>query len=131
MAADLTTVMDQIGVALATIDGLRSFDFPPKSATPPFAFPAMPQSVDYDLTYGRGADRMSVKVFLGLADVIDRATRDALAGYAAGSGASSVKAAIESASIGSSVRVIKAEFGTFPLNGVTYAGAIFTLDIAA
>jgi hypothetical protein len=129
MASDIGTVMDQIGTALATITGLRVYDFPPKSAQPPFAFVDMPDQVEFDLAYGRGADRTTINVVVGVADVIDRASRDALAGYAAGSGASSIKAVLDAASIGSSRRVESVKFQPVTLAGGTYVGAVFALDI--
>lgn len=131
MAANMTDVMDQLGVALGTITGLRVFDFPPKSAQPPWALVRMPESIDYDLTMGRGSDRMTIEVVVGVADGVDRVVRDAIAAYAAGSGSSSVKAAIEAATVGSSARVTKVEFDGWTLGGVIYPAAIFTVDIAA
>lgn len=129
MPTDIGTAMDQIGTALGTITGLRVFDFPPKSAQPPFAFVDMPD-LDYDLTMGRGHDRASFNVVVAVADVVDRAARDAISVYAAASGASSVKAVLDAASIGSSRRVTAVEFRPVQLAAGTYAGAIFTLDVA-
>lgn len=129
MAANLTDVMDQIGTALATITGLRVFDFPPKSAQPPFAFVDMPEVIDYDLAMARGADRAQFNVVVAVADVIDRAARDQIAAYAAGSGALSVKAALDAAAIGSSRRVESVTFRPVTLAAATYAGAIFTVDV--
>lgn len=131
MAIDMSTVMTELGTALATIDGLRVFDFPPASAQPPFAFVNLPESIDYDLTYGRGSDRMTLEVFLGVANQVDRTSRDALAAYASGSGDQSIKAAIEAADIGTSVRVTKAEFATIALSSGSYAGITFSVDVAA
>lgn len=121
--------MDDLGTALATISGLRVFDFPPKSAQPPFAFVDMPDSVDFDLTLNRGSDRATFSVVVAVADVVDRAARDAIAAYAAGSGASSVKAVLEAATIGTSLRVVSVEFRPVTLAAGTYAGAIFEVDV--
>lgn len=127
--ANIGTVMDDLGTALDTIDGLRVFDFPPKSAQPPFAFVDMPESVDFDLTLNRGSDRATFSVVVAVADVVDRAARDAIATYAAGSGASSVKAVLEAATIGLSVRVESVTFRPVTLAQGTYAGAIFEVDV--
>lgn len=126
---DIGTVMDQLGVALASITGLRVFDFPPKSAQPPFAFVDMPDRVDFDLSYARGSDRVVFPVVVAVADVVDRAARDAIAAYAAGTGASSVKAAIDGATVGVSARVTACEFRPVTLAAGTYAGAIFDVDV--
>lgn len=128
-AANVSAVMDQFGVALATVSGLRWFDFPPKSAQPPFAFVDMPERIDYDLTYGRGRDRATFVVVVGVADVVDRAARDAIAAYAAGSGAGSIKTAIEAATIGESARVTSCEFRPVQLAAGQYAGCIFDVDV--
>lgn len=131
MAINLATVMDQIGVRLATITGLNVFDYAPKSAQVPFAFVDMPESIEYDLTAGRGSDRMTLRVFVAVADVLAESARDAVAEYAAGAGARSIKAAIEGGVVGSSVRVTRAEFGPIQLAAGAYAGAIFEVDVAA
>lgn len=128
-AGDLADAMDQLGVALSTITGLRVFDFPPKSAQPPFAFVDMPDTIDFDLAYNRGSDRASFPVVVAVADVVDRAARDAIAAYAAGTGASSVRAAIDAATVGQSARVESVEFRPVALAAGTYAGAIFTVDV--
>ena len=129
MPADIGTVMGQIGTALDTIDGLRVFDFPPKSAQPPFAFVDMPSEVEYDAGFARGRDRATFTVVLAVADVVDRAARDAIAAYAAGSGASSIKAVLDAASIGESARVTRCQFRPVSLSAGTYAGCIFNVDV--
>jgi hypothetical protein len=121
--------MDRLGVALATVDGLRVFDFPPDSAEPPFAFVAMPESIDYDLTFGRGYDRFTLQVHVGVGTQVDRETRDALAGWASGA-PGSVKAAIEGID-DFTAQVLRAEFGIIQLAGQAYPGVAFTIDIAA
>lgn len=130
MAGNLNDVMDAMGAALGTIDGLRVFDFPPKSAQPPFAFVDMPESIDYDLALQRGYDSARFTVVVGVADVVDRAGRDAIGAYAAGSGASSVKAVLEAATdIGDTLRVESVDFRPVTIASGTYAGAIFTVHV--
>lgn len=149
MATPLADIMTYLGIALEDVAPLRVYPFPPKSAQPPFAFVDMPDSVDYDLTMGRGSDRFTLKVYVGVADVVDRATQAALAGFAAGDGALSVKQAIEAkrgfvldspafgvldvsslASIVGSLRVTRAEFGRITLAAGEYAGITFLVDVA-
>lgn len=129
MAANLSAVMDQIGTALGTVTGLRVFDFPPKSAQPPFAFVDMPEAVDFDLSYGRENDRMTINVVVCVADVVDRAVRDQIASYAAGSGSLSIRAALDAATIGDSARCTDVQFRPVSLAGTLYFGAIFALDV--
>jgi hypothetical protein len=130
-AITMGTIMDSLGTALATISGLRVFDFPPKSAQPPFAFVAMPDSIDYNLTFGRALDRASYKVYVGVANVVDRAARDELALYVGETGAKSIKAALEAATGAGAVRVERAEFSTITLAAGEYAGITFLVDVAA
>lgn len=130
MSLNVATVMDQIGNALKGVAGLRTFDFPPLSAQPPFAFVMMPESIDFDLTYGRGSDRLSLDVYVGVSSQVDRAARDEIALYAAGSGDKSIKAVLESAGIDAAVRVVSASFEQITLGAGDYAGAIFRVDVA-
>lgn len=131
MAISVATVMDEIGVALATITGLRVFDFEPKSAQCPFAFVDFPTSIAFDSTYGRGTDRMTLTVVVGVASQVDRTSRDEASLYAAASGTKSIKAAIDAASIGSSARVVDAQFGSIVLASGVYQGITFTVDVSA
>lgn len=94
MSLDVNTAMDAIGTALATITGLRVFDFPPGSASPPFAFVDLP-SITYDHTHARGTDRATFPVLVAVGSASDRASRDAISAYTAGTGSSSVKAAVD------------------------------------
>lgn len=128
-AGNVATAMDAIGTALSTITGLRVFDFPPKSAQPPFAFVDMPELVEFDLSMARGNDRATFNVIVAVADVVDRAARDAISAYAAASGAASVKAVLDAAAIGVSRRVVSVEFRPVQLAAGTYAGAVFELDV--
>lgn len=129
MPATMAEVMDALGVALDTIDGLRVYDFPPNSAQPPFAFVDLPDTIEYDLSMARGNDRATYPVVVAVAAVVDRAARDAIAVYAAGSGAQSVKAVIDAAAIGSSRRVESVQFRPVTLASGTYAAAIFNVDV--
>lgn len=129
MATDIGTVMDAIGTALDTITGLRVYDFPAKSAQPPFAVVDLPESIEYDAAMQRGYDRCTLNVVVGIANVVDRTARDKICTYTAGSGATSVKTVLEAAGIGESLRVTRVQFRTISFAGSVYLGAVFTLDI--
>lgn len=129
MAGNLTDLMDDMGTALSGITGLRVFDFPPKSAQPPFAFVDMPDGVAFDAAMKRGLDRVTVNVVVCVSSAVDRSARDAIAAYAAGSGASSVKAVLEAASVGDSLRVTDVQFRSIILAGTMYFGAVFAVDV--
>ncbi len=129
-ATNVSAVMDDLGTQLATISGLRVFDFPPKSAQPPFAFVNLPNTIEYDLSMRRGSDRFTVDVYVGIADVVDRASRDEMALYVAGSGSKSIKAAIE-ASTNYSYRVTRCTFSRITLAAGEYSAAILQVDVGA
>lgn len=128
---NLAQVMDEVAAALGTIDGLRVHAYPATSVTPPAAVVLMPRRYTYDETYGRGSDRITLPVAVMAGRATERGARDALAGYLAGGGPGSVKAAIEQFPGRSydSVRVVDVDIDVFTEAGVDYWGAVFELDI--
>ncbi|MFW6091623.1 MAG: hypothetical protein ACODAF_07060 [Actinomycetota bacterium] len=128
---DLGAVMDEVGTRLGGIDGLRVYDYPADSVTPPAAIVAYPDEIVYDETYGRGMDRLTLPVLVVVGRQSDRASRDNLVGYASGSGDKSVKQKLEDDSYDSCdvVRVERAEFDIVRIAGVDYVAAMFDLDV--
>lgn len=131
MSLDLNGLMDALGVALATIPGLRVQDYPASSISPPAAVVGLPSILEYDATMGRGFDHVVVPVTLLVGMASDRSARDALSAYLAGTGASSVKAALDGKLSGavSSARVMGASVDVITLAGNDYLGATFDVDI--
>lgn len=129
---DLVAVMKAVADRLDTIDGLRCHAHPVGSVTPPAAVVAFPLDLNYDQTYGRGMDRMTVPLFLVVGKASDRAAAAALGKYADGSGPRSVKAVLESGTYTAfdMVRVVDAEFDVVSIAAVDYLAATFSLDIA-
>lgn len=110
MALDLNAAMDAIGVRLATITGLRVVDYPPDNPNPPVAIVRLPEEpIEFDVVAGRGADRAVVPVTVLVGKVSDRVARDVIAGYQSGTGATSVKTAIEGAggALGGAVQTVR------------------------
>lgn len=128
---NLGDVMDEIGTVLETIDGLRVFPYWADRITPPAAVVAWPDPVTYDATMARGADQMTLPLFVLVGRFDARTTRDRLAVYLDGSGASSVKAVLEAHTYTScdSVRVASATVDSYTVAAVDYLGAEFSLDI--
>lgn len=124
-------VMDQLGTALEGIDGLRVFPYNADKVNPPAAVVAWPDPLTYDDTMARGADRMTLHLFVLVGRFDARTTRDRLSAYLDGSGASSVKAAVEGGTYTAcdSVRVTEATVDSYTSGGVDLLGADFTLDI--
>jgi hypothetical protein len=129
----LDLVMDEIAGALGGITGLRVFGYPPPTVVPPAGIVSYPERINYDQTYGRGMDRISaLPVILVVGKATDRAARDTAAGWAAGSGARSVKAVLEAATYTSCevLTVTSCSFDVVTIAGVDYIAAMFELDIA-
>ncbi len=121
--------MDALGARLATVSGLKCYDFPPASAQPPFGFVNMPESLDFDLTYARSSDRMSIEVYVAVGTQLDRQTRDKVSALVP-----LVKAALEApvpmeVEAFQSIRVQSVEFRYVQLASGSYPGAVFTLDV--
>lgn len=128
---NLSDVMDQLAGQLGTITGLRAYAFLIDQAAPPFAVTAWPDVYDYDATYQRGMDTVTLPIIVAVGNVSDRASRDALADYAAGAGPRSVKQVLEAGTYTAldSLRVASAEFSTITVAGVDYLSATFNVDI--
>jgi len=125
-------VAGELGVALAAVEGLTVAEWGVQRIHPPTALVAMPERVDYDATYGRGSDRFpDWSVFVLVARPTDPVARRAIGEYADGSGAKSVKAAVEAHTYTAcdSVRVAWCEFDAVTYAGNDYLAAMFHLDI--
>ncbi|MGH3735836.1 MAG: hypothetical protein ACRDT6_09485 [Micromonosporaceae bacterium] len=129
---DLGDAMDAVAARLDTIAGLRVFAYPPPAVTPPAAIVSYPDELNFDETYGRGMDRLTLPVVVVVGKASDRSSRNLIAAYADGSGASSVKAVVESGTYTAfdTVRVMRAEFDIVRIAGTDYLAALFDLDIA-
>jgi hypothetical protein len=128
---DLEAVSLEIGTTLGSIAGLRVPAWGVEKISPPAAIVALPERIEY-LTYGRGVDNypdLPVVILVGVTNV--RTARKQLAAYAAGSGASSVKAVLFAHAwvACDSVRVSYAEFDNAKYAGTDYLAVIFHLDI--
>jgi len=130
---NLGDVMQELADRLDTIPGLRVHAYPPDKITPPAAVVTYPDAIDYDSTYARGGDRLTLPVVLLVGRLSARASRAHIARFADGSGAASVKAVLEAASPAytkfDSVRVVRAVFNVIAVAGVEYLAATFTLDV--
>ena len=124
-------VMAALGEALGTIDGLRVHPYEADRITPPAALVDEPDDIEFDTTFRRGSDRGTFTVYVAVGRLDARSASLELAPYRAGSGAKSVKAAIDGFETDAygSARVTKAERGYVTIGGVAYLSAKFTVDI--
>lgn len=130
---NLADVMDDLAIALGRVQGLRVLAYTEQDVQPPAAMVFWPDQVGYDATMGRGADTMVVPVGVMIGELSSRSARDELAAYLDGSGARSIKAAVEGydgAESYSYARVVSAAPGVYQTSGgVDYLGATFTINI--
>lgn len=123
-------VMDELGVALSTIDGLRVFPYGAKRIVPPAAVVGWPDPIRFDETIARGLDYMTFPILIATGDLDARSARDVLAAYLDGAGASSVKAALEAGTYTAcdSVRATEARIDPVTIAGIPYLAAV--VDVA-
>ena len=128
---NILDVMDQIAARLQTISGLRVWAYPPDDIYVPAAIVSWPDRYDFDQTYGRGMDRMTIPILVLVERTSDRAARSALAIYCHGSGSSSVKQVLESGTYSAldSLRVESIAFDVVTFAGTDYWAATFSIDV--
>lgn len=128
---DVGAVMDDLGAALGSIDGLRVHPYWADRVTPPSAVVGFPDPLTFDATMGRGADRQTFPVHVCVGKVDARTSRDRVAKYADGSGPASVKAAVEGfeATAWDVARVASVDFGAVTIGGTDYLSATFQIEI--
>ena len=128
---NLELVMEELGDRLDTIAGLRVHKQPPEKITPPGGFVGYPETIDYDQTYGRGSDKITLPVVIVEKLTPARAVRKRLTDYVAGTGAKSVKAVLESGTYTQFhvITVQRVEFDAVTIGGVDMLAAVFTCDI--
>jgi hypothetical protein len=79
---------------LATISGLRTFNYQPEQENPPFAYPQI-NSINYHRAYQGGDVVMDWTIYVIVGRWLDRTAHTALDDYLSYSGSKSVRAAIE------------------------------------
>lgn len=135
MSLDLNATMDGIGQLLKMVSGLRVFDFVPDSFSPPAAVVSLPESIDFDFSFREGSHRLTVPVYVLVGKASDRSARDQLSVYMANSGASSIKAAIESdptlGGTAQTARVSRATVQVMTVAGMDFLAASFDVDVIA
>lgn len=133
---NLEAVLSELAARLSAIDpgdtGLRVYDYMPDAVTPPAAIVYLPDAIVWDATYGRGSDDMTVPVVVVLGRHPSRAARENLVVYCNGTGAKSVKAAIEAGPYTSmdTARVVRTDFDVVRIGGQDYAGALNEVEIS-
>ena len=125
-------VRDGLETRLQTITGLRAYDLIPDMVVPPCAVVGQ-LDFTFDIDNARGLDQAQVDVLVIVQRFSERAGQDKLDAYLAGSGSTSIKAAIEGdRTLGGTVntlRVTGAEAGTYDSQGVTFLSYRYRITI--
>ena len=125
-------VRDGLKTRLQTISGLRVYELIPEPITPPCAVVGQ-LDFTFDIDNARGLDQANVDIYVIVQRFSERAGQDKLDGYLAGTGATSIKAAIEGdRTLGGTcqtLRVIGAESGTYDSQSVTFLSYRYRLTI--
>jgi hypothetical protein len=125
-------VRDGLKTRLLTISGLRAYDLIPDTVTPPAAVVGQ-LDFTFDIDNARGLDQAQVDVLVIVQRFSERSGQDLLDTYLSGSGATSIKAAIEGdRTLGGTVntlRVTGAEAGTYESQGVEFLSYRYRITI--
>jgi hypothetical protein len=128
---NVTNVRAGLKTRLATITGLRVWDVIPDQVTPPGAVVGQ-LDFTFDIDNARGLDIANVDVYVIVQRFDARSSQNQLDDYL-GSGAKSIKTAIEAdRTLGGAVntlRVTRAEAGTYLQGDVTFLSYRFSLTI--
>lgn len=127
----LHEVMDELGAALATVEGLRVKSYTEQRINPPMATVNLPRVYTYDSTYGRGSDdiELPIVVYAGRFDA--ESSRNAISQYVDGAGGRSVKQAIEghTPTAYDIAHVMDAQFLITAVAGTEYLTATFRVRL--
>lgn len=128
---NVATVAAELADKIDGITGLRVYPYPPDSVTAPAAIIGYPDSIDFDQTYGRGLDSMTIPVYLVIDRNWDRATYERMAAFTAGTGASSLKALLQTKPnvAYATARVRSITHTVIVVAGLEYWVATFLVDI--
>jgi hypothetical protein len=125
-------VRDGLKTRLETITGLRAYDLIPDTVTPPAAVVGQ-LDFTFDIDNARGLDQAQVDVLVIVQRFSERSGQNLLDLYLSGSGASSIKAAIEGdrtlGGVVNTLRVTGAEAGTYESQGVEFLSYRYRITI--
>lgn len=133
--ADVQSVADGLATRLATITGMRTSSHVADAVSVPHASIAL-EGITFDLSMGRGLDQLDFTVRVYASRATDRAGQKSLFSYLSGSGAKSVKAAINGdrtlGGVAADTHVSAvSNIGVYEAGGTDYYGADFTVTVYA
>lgn len=133
--ASVTALREGIAAQLDSISGLRIKAFEPDKVAVPSAAIAL-VSIAWDKTMGRGMDSFEFVVRLYASRATDKGGQNRIDSYLAGSGPTSVKAAIEAdRTLGGVAHTLQVtgvdNYGSYEVGGINYYGVEFAVLIWA
>lgn len=133
--ASLSAIRTGLKDRLTTIPGLKAYAEAPGTVMVPCAM-VLPGPIDFDQSMARGADLFVFEVRLLVGRPVDKLAQEHLDIYLAGSGESSVKAAIEGdgtlGGVADWARVVAVlSYGDIEHSGLPYLGARFRVEVDA
>jgi hypothetical protein len=127
-----STVRTNLKTRLATISGLRVYDYVPDSINVPGAVVGQ-LDITFDASFNRGLDNATCTIILIVGRMSEQAGQSKLDGYLAGSGSTSVKAAIEAdvtlQGAVQTLRVTQATAGTVQVSNVDYLAYRYLVEL--
>ena len=129
----IQTIRQGIATNLATISGLRTSAFVPDNPTPPIAI-VVPDRVAFDAANRRGLDNYTFRVLVLAQRASERGAQATLDAFCNPTGATSVKAAIESdRTLGGNANDCRVtdltEYGEVSIGETQYLGATFSVTV--
>ncbi|MEH0841622.1 hypothetical protein V6U81_04390 [Micromonospora sp. CPCC 205711] len=130
---DLTAVRSVIAIAAGSVTPtLNTYAYVPDSVSEP-CFYVGGVEISYDLSMGRGCDEITFLCPVLISSTSDKSGQAELDAYLKGSGAGSLKTAIEAAleTAGYSAQVARAQnYGYHEVGGVKYLGAELAIIVS-
>jgi hypothetical protein len=127
-----TGVRTGLATAIDAITGLRCFDYVPDSVSPPAAV-IEPLEITYGIAMQNGLDMYQAYILVIVGRMSERSAQDRLDAYVTSSGASSIKAKVESdPTLGgacSTLQVTDANPRTVTVSGVEMLAYRFGVEI--
>lgn len=127
-----STVRTNLKTRLATISGLKTYDHIPDSVNVPAAIVGQ-LDMTFDSAMNRGLDTANCTVLLIVGRMSESAGQAKLDGYLAGSGSTSIKAAIEAdvtlSGAVKTLRVTAATAGSVTVAGNDYLAYRYSLEL--
>jgi len=123
--------MDAIAAAIPDAATERKYAWPQDTVSPPCAVVGYPEDIDFDLTYGRGADTATFPVWFIVGKVVERAARNKLSEVIAG--ANGIKDALDGnlGGVVQTLRVTRCRPVTLTIGGISLLAAEFSAEVIA